>query len=302
MINTIFVSARQLAHLARTAGWQPLPWSPVFPLLTDEAVAESDAESLRSKGLLIDQAGQDRVNAAIEIALAAICEPDNQVEIRLPGAEPVYLCRAGTMSAGWHGYADGGVAVSFPLTMADRHRLVHDLLSGGPDAPAAPDMPLGQRLTATPLEVEILMAIGERSAADDPVGTSALIELVTQEASGTPATTIGAATSALVRLGAAGLVDNHHDLLSLTGAAEVFASTLSFGFLVKRTRLLDPAAPAIVDALHVYRTGNALVVTRQILVDGEVELECHQVNRSQLADMILTLTLDAGELAGIATR
>lgn len=299
MINTIFVSAAQLTHLARIAGWQPLPWSPVFPLITEQAMPASEAESLRAKGLLIDQNGHDRINTAVEIALAAVCEPDNQIEIRLPETAPVYLCRAGAMTAGWHGYADGGVAVSFPLTMADRHRLLRDLLGVDSDSSAATGSTPGRRLTATPLEAEIMMEIGERAAAGTAIDAGALVDLVDHD---DPGTSAHATTSALAHLAASGLIDNDRGQLSLTGTAEMFSQPLTFGFLVKRTQLPDPAAPAVVDALHVFRGVDRLVVTRQVLVDGEVELECHQANRSQLADMILTLTLGVEELAGIGNH
>lgn len=294
MITSVFLSSSQISVLARLAGWQPFPWSPLLPHLAADEPSDDEIQALAAKRLLVDEGGTPRANRALELALGAVSEPDELVEIMLPGHPAVVLCQAGPLTVGWHGYEQGGVALSFPLSVADRYRVVTDLLR----ADEGPDTTPGRRLEVSPFELELISLVAAPQS-DDGVATRAALLGRLEEAGWV--TDQRTTDRWLGRLVEAGLLRQRGDHIELVGDAAMFANPLTYGFAVKKVTAADPTAPPMTDGLHVYRAGQRLVATRARGVGADATIECLDLNRRQLADVIFTMTLDRRALAAVSS-
>ncbi len=293
MITTVFLSSSQLSLLARLAGWQPFPWSPLLPHLGADEPSDDEIQALAARRLVVDD-GTPRANRALELALAAVGEPDVLVEIALPDHPAVALCQAGPLTVGWHEYDRGGVALSFPLTASDRYRVISDLLRADDGGDGRP----GRRIEVSPFELELITLAAEPQSDEGLATPEGLLGRL--EAAGW-ATDQRTTNRWIDRLVDAGLLHRGADGVEPAGDAVMFAHPLAYGFAVKKISATDPSAPPVADGLHVYRAGDRLVATRARGTGAEATIECQELNRRQLADVIFTMTLDADALATVGS-
>ncbi len=294
MITTVFLSSSQISVLARLAGWQPFPWSPLLSHLGVDEPSDDEIQALAAKQLIVDD-GAPRANHALELALAAVSEPDVLVEIALPDHPAVALCSAGPLTVGWHEYDRGGVALSFPLAVSDRYHVISDLLRADDGVDEAP----GRRIEVSPFELELITLAAEPQDGGGLATPEALLGRL--DAAGW-VTDLRTTSRWLDRLVDGGLLRRTGAGVEPAGDALMFAGSLEYGFAVRKvTTANDPTAPPIADGLHVYRAGERLVATRARGGDGDATIECMELNRRQLADVIFTLTLDPDELGAVGS-